>query len=145
MAYTKEQIETNVKNWIAALRSGKYSQTEGYLKTDGGYCCLGVACEAALHMSPVPTKKEISEFSSVKMYYEFDGHYDLIPAFAQEALGLNDNEGSFFVRTDDPEYFDEPSSLVEHNDNKGSTFEEIADIIESQPEGLFKMKLNLKN
>jgi hypothetical protein len=33
--------------WVAALRSGKYRQGTGRLRTkDGGYCCLGVLCEA---------------------------------------------------------------------------------------------------
>ena len=31
--------------WIAALRSGKYSQTHGSLYMNSGYCCLGVLCE----------------------------------------------------------------------------------------------------
>lgn len=28
--------------WLAALRSGEYKQGVGQLKSDGGYCCLGV-------------------------------------------------------------------------------------------------------
>lgn len=28
--------------WIKALRSGKYKQTTGVLRSDQGYCCLGV-------------------------------------------------------------------------------------------------------
>lgn len=31
------------KEWIAALRSGKYSQTKGTLRDQEGFCCLGVA------------------------------------------------------------------------------------------------------
>ncbi len=32
--------------WVAALRSGKFTQGRSALKTvDGGYCCLGVLCE----------------------------------------------------------------------------------------------------
>lgn len=31
--------------WVAALRSGKYPQTTGMLRTETGYCCLGVRCE----------------------------------------------------------------------------------------------------
>lgn len=31
--------------WIAALRSGEFKQTRGYLKDDAGYCCLGVLCK----------------------------------------------------------------------------------------------------
>jgi len=37
------------KEWVAALRSGKYKQGDTYLKntTDGKtkFCCLGVACD----------------------------------------------------------------------------------------------------
>lgn len=31
--------------WLAALRSGNYQQTDCYLHTADGYCCLGVACD----------------------------------------------------------------------------------------------------
>ena len=36
------------KLWIAALKGGEYKQTEGNLKDDVGYCCLGVLCD--LHL-----------------------------------------------------------------------------------------------
>lgn len=29
-------------DWVAALRSGKYRQGEGWLENHGAYCCLGV-------------------------------------------------------------------------------------------------------
>lgn len=33
--------------WLQALRSGKYRQTKGVLhKYKGGFCCLGVLCDA---------------------------------------------------------------------------------------------------
>ena len=31
--------------WVAALRSGKYEQGRGALRTGDTYCCLGVACD----------------------------------------------------------------------------------------------------
>lgn len=31
--------------WTAALRSGKYKQTRGSIKTPDGFCCLGVGQE----------------------------------------------------------------------------------------------------
>lgn len=34
-----------IQEWIAALRPGKYKQATDLLKTEAGYCCLGVACE----------------------------------------------------------------------------------------------------
>jgi len=33
------------QKWVDALRSGKYKQGQGYLRTPDGYCCLGVLCE----------------------------------------------------------------------------------------------------
>ncbi len=33
------------KQWVAALRSGKYEQGRMRLKRDGRFCCLGVLCE----------------------------------------------------------------------------------------------------
>jgi hypothetical protein len=31
--------------WIAALRGGKYKQAKGALRTDLGHCCMGVLCD----------------------------------------------------------------------------------------------------
>lgn len=42
-----EQQIHNTRKWIAALRSGGYVQDHESLKTDDGYCCLGVACDIA--------------------------------------------------------------------------------------------------
>lgn len=35
----------NVQKLVEALRSGKYPQARGALRTEAGYCCLGVACD----------------------------------------------------------------------------------------------------
>lgn len=39
------RMKTNMRRWIAALRSGKYNQTQQRLQDNEGYCCLGVACD----------------------------------------------------------------------------------------------------
>lgn len=31
--------------WVRALRSGDYKQTKGRLRTESGFCCLGVLCD----------------------------------------------------------------------------------------------------
>lgn len=33
------------RQWIDGLRSGRYAQGTGYLRTNTGYCCLGVLCD----------------------------------------------------------------------------------------------------
>ncbi len=37
--------KSEIKKWVAALRSGKYNQAAGALQNERGYCCLGVACK----------------------------------------------------------------------------------------------------
>ena len=44
------------KQWLDALRSGKYQQTDGYLHSGDGFCCLGVACD--IQSSSAPTWKK---------------------------------------------------------------------------------------
>ena len=34
-----------IKKFLTALRSGKYKQTTDALSKEGGFCCLGVACD----------------------------------------------------------------------------------------------------
>lgn len=33
------------ERWIESLRSGEYEQTQGRLRDETGYCCLGVLCD----------------------------------------------------------------------------------------------------
>lgn len=35
------------KQWVEALRSGKYEQGQGRLDYEGKQCCLGVLCKIA--------------------------------------------------------------------------------------------------
>ena len=41
------------KEWIKALRSGKYKQTSRSLRTPDGFCCLGVLCDIAIKSGEV--------------------------------------------------------------------------------------------
>lgn len=41
---TKQAIEL-LEDWVKALKSGDYSQCKNRLRTDSGYCCLGVLCD----------------------------------------------------------------------------------------------------
>lgn len=109
-------LNPNAKKWVEALRSGKYRQGKNALATeDGRYCCLGVACELAA-----------AEGVAQKVGFgQFDGAKFELPASVIEWLGLNDSCGGF-----------EGDALCLMND-AGKRFKTIADVIESQPEGLF--------
>ncbi len=117
--HTKATItrwKANRKLWIDALRSGKHKQTTGRLiDADGAMCCLGVLCVVA---GMKPTNRS------------FDGTAEYAPGTAMNFIGLEHDTGLFY---DDG---DETKMLSALNDN-GATFNEIADIIESEPNGLF--------
>jgi hypothetical protein len=101
------------KKWVAALRSGKYQQGKCFLKTDDGkFCCLGVLAELA---------KEVGLSNDGDKF--LDGSVVIWS-------GLHGSSGSYA----------NGESLAFDND-RGKTFLEIADIIESEPEGLFSLNM----
>lgn len=124
---TKVANEENIKLWLAGLRSGQYVQGDGRLKQDRSgqtlHCCLGVACEVALQ-NGVELSVDVAngQFHSV---YLFDNEVSYLPNKVQNWLGL---------RHDNPIVWDVDNvyhyELVDLND-KGTSFEEIADLIES--------------
>lgn len=63
--------------WTAALRSGDYTQGVGALKSNGGFCCLGVLCD--LH-----TKAGLGKWNG--RYY--GNRIDLLPEFVAEWADL---------------------------------------------------------
>lgn len=112
------------QKWVAALRSGKYKQGGGCLRQEleDGYrhCCLGVACEVAIEEGLIES---------------YDGDKPLLDARpeVQNALALATPRGSY----DGPKGSYDGGCLTEANDQRTS-FAEIADIIESEPKGLFR-------
>lgn len=123
-------LNENAKKWVAALRSGKYPQTKHFLNNGVGYCCLGVACELAIE-DGVDIHKAESEYNGTKVIVYGDSAKTLSNPVLNW-LGLRTRAGGYnFVDQIDEE------SLAGHND-AGKSFAEIANIIESEPEGLFE-------
>lgn len=62
------------KEWVAALRSGKYKQAQEILRDDkGGYCCLGVLCEVLVEKGIVVRLPEGNE-TSYSFYASVEGN-----------------------------------------------------------------------
>ncbi len=120
--WTPEQQAEHRKLWVEALRSGKYQQTTSQLRLSGRYCCLGVACD----LSGVGAW----EFNNYIVTND-DEEDTTLPDGVKDWLGLSTNGGRF----DNGKRSEEDSSLWGLNDN-GTTFAEIADIIEAAPPGL---------
>ena len=108
---TKEEYATRRKAWIDALRSGKYKQGHGCLGDDvQGYCCLGVGCAV----------------TGVKFH-----HTDAVSVEFTKWVGLRLSVGVCEINN-------RITSLMRMNDNVGYTFDQIADVIESNPPELWK-------
>jgi hypothetical protein len=105
-------VNANAKKWVKALRSGKYKQARYRLRRDNKYCCLGVACD-------------ISKLGKWDGTIYLDS-YLYLPRKVQKWLGLRSSGGEYYT-----------NNLTSFNDNNWS-FKKIADIIESEPNGLFK-------
>jgi hypothetical protein len=119
--YTLDEQKEHRKAWVAALRSGKYKQgTEGFLRdSNDNYCCLGVACELA---------GVEAQYQTERMCYRYGPSLHIGHEALFEYFGLrNSSVGSFY---------NESNTLAYLNDN-GWNFSQIADLIESEPAGLF--------
>ncbi|MDG4826035.1 hypothetical protein O7635_29655 [Asanoa sp. WMMD1127] len=133
-------IESVKEQWLTALRSGEYEQAQGTLYEDGGYCCLGVLCDIAVKNDAIP---EPTDFP----YPRWDGvirtdvtrraymaEKMVLPAAVAEWAGLTDVDP--MVNVPEEDYDTElvvsvEKHLSELNDD-GSTFAELADLIEAQ-------------
>lgn len=102
--------------WVAALRSGEYNQATGQLATETGYCCLGVACEVAkMH-------------GVIQSYDPLQGG---MPGTVAAWLGF-ENDGSGDGLLEEPPAGSEYRSLTSLNDINKWSFDQIADVIETE-------------
>lgn len=101
-----------IKRWVTALKSGKYKQAQKQLRTNAGFCCLGVLCDLARK----------------------DGGDDWTPSSLQgyeykKNCGVLQDDMERFIFGDNT--YTLSHTLVEMNDN-GATFKEIAKVIEEK-------------
>lgn len=122
-------LNKNAKKWVAALRSGKYKQTRHVLRDGDRMCCLGVACD-------LYGKEFGIEWESADGGFYFLERENILPSEVSEWIGCaspGTNMRDARLPSEDKNY---DTQLCAIND-RGATFAEIADIIESEPEGLF--------
>lgn len=117
-------MNENAKKWVEALRSGEFKQTTQTLQDAGGYCCLGIAAVVYERETGESLPRDSrGHFTHAELGSEFD--------CVRNWLELSDSIGMYSRKA-------HRTCLVRHNDDDGMNFSEIADIIESEPEGLFK-------
>lgn len=117
-----KQLNPNAQAWVDALRSGAYKQGRTRLRIGDTYCCL-VACDLYRKTTGV------GEWGADDAFLIGGGTYPgILPLAVTQWLGLRRRDSAFERG--------ERQQLSALNDH-GATFDRIADIIESQPEGLF--------
>ena len=128
-------MNENVKKLTTALRSGKYKQIKKQLCNEGGYCCLGVACEVFMENGGKLDKKSTDykamsfaevETGKLEVYKEvtYNGQRTALPFEVMNWLGLKTVTGRFGDVVE--------QSLVYMNDNLNMDFNAIADVIEKE-------------
>ena len=121
-----EENELNVeamRTWVRYLRSGNYPQGFGRLNRAGQYCCLGVACEAAID-SGVKVGRALLSGGDIITY---NGSIGNLPKVVSLWLGMP-NELFLYKRWpwSKPELVD----AVKLNDDLKVSFRKIAKAIE---------------
>lgn len=98
--------------WLTALRSGDYQQGQGYLRQGDQYCCLGVLCD--LYGKAVGPEWEEDHRYDAQQVHSMHCVDTTLPIQVQRWADLMSPN---------------PLDLAALNDD-GSTFEELANIIE---------------
>ncbi len=107
-----------LERWIPALRSGRYRQGKRNLRNPNDtYCCLGVACDLMV------TDGILTEWKKDGFHWQIMGQQTVLPTKASQFLGMSMTGLISFVEG-------VPFSLSILNDEKGWTFDQIADILE---------------
>ncbi len=119
-----EEQKQRVRDLVAALRSGEYIQAQNALRKDGGFCCLGVACD--LHL-----KATADGSWAGTIYHTPKGSSQItLPLTVRNWYGFLTSNPEF----PDPRGSGGLASIVatQANDELNLTFPQIADLLEQQ-------------
>lgn len=108
-------------SWTAALRSGKYPQVRGRLRTSEGFCCLGVYCDLAEPESWT----SIHTFGPHERVSWWHNFFSGTPVYENLAV----HKALYQLYTISGVQIPVEDILIEMNDG-GNSFTEIADWIE---------------
>lgn len=116
--------------WVKELRSGNYKQATGVLKSCGdGFCCLGVLSDMYVKTFPEIATWDDGDFTILGT----DQYENLnLPEAVMKWSGVRNYAGRVGNLIDDEGY----EVILANLNDDGSTFDEIADVIEEHWEKL---------
>ena len=109
--------------WLTALRGDDYDQTKSALHDTTGFCCLGVQCDV------LGVKWQASGLNSTFATEHNSIQMPTVKDLGPEILAVMQQGTTFHPDDDNEGTLDVMGALSWHND-KGSTFDEIADWVE---------------
>lgn len=124
---------TRIGMWVDALVSGDYKQGVGALGAWGPfgikkYCCLGVACEVAM-LNGLKLRRVMRQ-GGITVYGDEDS---VLPQEVQDWYGLESSNPALLGAPEVSwDSYDEAIECSSLNDERGYTFEEIAELIRDQ-------------
>ena len=114
----KQEIK---EKWVAALRSGEYSQCRSVLRRGDSFCCLGVLSDLAVKDGVGKWGERNPTDGDLPFLYQGDNFGGYLPEPVKAWAELD---------TDNPTIGGDKAT--HHNDNMILNFMEIADMIEAE-------------
>jgi len=123
--------QRRVRDWIEALRSGRYERGTGCLRQVDAYCCLGVACDLYDPDRWRPGWDGGETWDWGGLASDLSG-YEVAEAGAEvrHAYRLRTGDGQY--RNDDRTVRTGARTCLAYDNDSGWTFAEIADVIERE-------------
>jgi len=122
--YTVEEQAAHRKQWVEALRSGKYQQGERWLRYGDKFCCLGVACDISGLGRWVDVMDGDSAVSVLPYAVDAEQQMQVLPKKIMDWLGVQSSKVSIHN-------INRLHTLLTDCNDDGNNFNIIADIIES--------------
>ena len=129
-----------VRQWVDALRSGKYKQGRRALRNvDNEFCCLGVLCDICKHRLNLDWELCVHDTDNHDIYV-MDNYGGVLPDKVWDYLGREAADNKVQISITNPklpssvvkDYFGSSIFLVTLNDVYRLSFDQIADIIEEE-------------
>jgi hypothetical protein len=119
-----------IRKWVTALRSEKYPQSDSYLRTADGYCCLGVLCDISglgewSEPRQVPGVRFSHSYLATDLWQHQGPGITLLPPEVIKWAGFDTGNPVVYY---DFNGISHPAAGV--NDSEGLSFNEIADYLE---------------
>ena len=124
MSDTPKPNKRVIKRWVEALRSGKYKQGAGQLRTGDSFCCLGVLCDLHSRTKDGSKWEGMNEPPNVLEFPVYLGEGAQLPSPVAVWAGLPSCNPSVEIRG--------KSHRLSHFNDNGKRFDTLANAIERE-------------